>query len=79
MGQLTHSFLALQNTDVEKSALRKCYKNLFLKFFCTAGGNVKKVQLLQKTLRQFLKKLKTESPKDPTIIFLLHNPNNLGS
>lgn len=79
MGQLMHSFLALWNTDVEKLALRRCNKNLFLKFFCTTGGNVKKVQLLRKTLRQSLKNLKTESPKDPTIIFLLYNPNNLRS
>lgn len=45
MRQLMHSCLVLWNTDVDRLALRSCYKNLLIKPLCTAGINVKRYSL----------------------------------
>lgn len=62
--------LVLWSIDVERSVLRACYKNLFLKRLCSAGGSVKRYSRYGKPYGGSSKKLKTELAQDPAIPFL---------
>lgn len=65
-----HPCLVLWSIDVERSVLRACYKNLFLKRLCSAGGSVKRYSRYGKPYCGSSKKLKTELLQDPQIPFL---------